>query len=419
MSDDLVAECPDLACTRRRVLAAAGGVAGLGALDLAAPSMAFAAQSGRRGDLLVVVQLEGGADGLTLVPPLGDRDYLAARPGVGVTASQAVRLDGTFGLHRGLSPLLPYWRSQQLAMVHAVGDSDGTRSHFEATDAMDRGVSQGSSVRTGWIDRHLVSRGLRPSDFPALAIRDKQAGPLVGRAPDLSTYSVKDLRIQVPAPLERATESAISGMYAGLSGPVADSARVTLRALAQCAPLRGQTYTPHPGVAYPEDHLGRSLRQVAQVARAGLGLEVACVTGYGWDTHEGMGSGPGSYMHDQVSRLGQALAAFAKDLGPLLATTTIVTVSEFGRRVAQNGSNGLDHGHGSAMLLLGGGIRGGRVYAHWPGLSKQRLDNGDLRVTTDYRDVLGELVRRRLGNSDLRAVFPDYRPLELGLARRS
>ena len=181
---------------------------------------------------------------------------------------------------------------------------------------------------------------------------------------------------------------------------------------------RVRTHKPAPAGTYPADGLGASLRQVAQVARAGVGLQVACVTGGGWDMHEGMGSGAAGYAHDQVARLGQALAAFAHDLGPLLATTTVVTVSEFGRRVAQNSSGGVDHGHGSAWLVLGGGIRGGRVYGRWPGLAARHLDDGDLRVTTDYRDVLGELAQRRLGVAGTRRVFPDHRPRPLGLARQ-
>lgn len=414
---DLTTECPDLVCTRRRLLAGAGAIAGLGALELATPTMAFAGTK-QRGDLLVVVNLEGGADGLSLVPPLGDASYLGARPGVAVTSGQALRLDRSFGLHPGLKPLLPHWEAKRLAIVHAVGDSDGTRSHFEAINAMDRGVNISSTESTGWIDRHLVSRGLRSSDFPALAIRDRPAGALAGPAPDLSSYNVRNLRVQVPSGRTQAAETALAQMYAGVSGPVSDAARTTLGAISRFAPFRDQPYSPRPGVSYPKDHLGGSLAQIAQVARAGVGLEVACVTGYGWDTHEGMGSGPGSYMHDLVSRLGSALAAFAADLGPLMATTTIVTMSEFGRRVTQNGSSGVDHGHGSAMLVLGGGIRGGKVYGRWPGLGKAQLDNGDLRVTTDYRDVLGELVRRRLGGSSLGTVFPDHRPRELGLARQ-
>jgi uncharacterized protein (DUF1501 family) len=408
-------ECRELALSRRRLLSVAGATAGVAALDLAAPAMAFA--SGPvDSDLLVVVTLSGGADGLTLVPPLHEHGYAAARPGVGVPASKAIALDRHFGLHPGLKPLLPYWRRRELAIVHAVGDSDGTRSHFEATAAMDRGVNHGSTVRTGWVDRLLTERGLHRGDFPALAIGDRSPGTLTGPAPDLSTWSVSDMHVRAADGRAAVAEAALRDMYAGLPGPVAGAARQTLTSLKTFGQVRARD--PKLTGHYPADTLGRSLQQVAKVARAGVGLQVACVSGGGWDMHEGMGDGGSGYAYDQVSRLGQALAAFAHDLGPLLRNTTIVTVSEFGRRVAQNSSSGLDHGHGSAWLVLGGGIRGGRVYGRWPGLAPKLLDDGDLAVTTDYRDVLGEIAQRRLGMTRWRTVFPDHRPQPLGLARQ-
>jgi uncharacterized protein (DUF1501 family) len=417
LESDAQTECPDLACTRRRLLTVGGALAGLGALDLATPRLAFAAGK-QRGDLLVVITLQGGADGLSLVPPLADRGYAAARPDIAVRPGQALHLDRSFGLHPGLKALLPYWTNRQLAVVHAVGDSDGTRSHFEATDAMERGVNLGSSEGTGWIDRYLTSRGLQPNEFPALAIGSQPVGSLAGPAPSLATTDVTRLGIDVAPAQEAATALALAQMYAGLSGPVPLAARDTLSAVRRMAHFRNVTYKPRPSVAYPADELGSALAQVAQVARAGVGLEVACVTVGGWDTHVGMGGAASGYMHDLVSRLGNGMAAFAQDLGPLLKTTTIVTMSEFGRRVAQNGSNGVDHGHGSAMLVMGGGIRGGKVYGSWPGLAPKQLEDGDLRVTTDYRDVLGEIIRRRLGGRSLNEVFPDHRPHELGLARQ-
>ena len=413
----LEGECPDLVCTRRRLLTAAGAVAGLTALDVATPRMAFAADK-QRGDLLVVITLQGGADGLSLVPPIADPNYTKARPDIGVSASQALKLDRTFGLHPALKPLMPFWNSKQLAIVHAIGDADGTRSHFEATDAMDRGVNATSSTATGWIDRYLVSRGLRSSDFPALAIAGRPEGALAGGIPELDTYDVRGFKIQVAQARQQATELALAQMYADIAGPVAGAARGTLSALKSFGPFRDQPYTPRAGATYPSNGLGYSLKQVAQVARAGVGLEVACVTLGGWDTHVGMGSVAGGPMSDLVGHLGQAMAAFATDLGPLMANTTIVTMTEFGRRVTQNGSGGVDHGYGSSMMVLGGGVRGGKVYGRWPGLAPAQLANGDLKVTTDYRDVLGELVQRRLGGRSLGSVFPDHRFQPLGLARQ-
>jgi uncharacterized protein (DUF1501 family) len=284
---------------------------------------------------------------------------------------------------------------------------------------MERGVNLSNGAQTGWVDRLMTARGLDSADFPAVAI-GSPPGSLRGGAPALSLWSVSDLRVQVSSSANHRTEVALGQMYAGLSGPSAVAARQTLDALRRLAPYRDKDYLPRPGVSYPKDPFGHGLAQIAQLARAGLGLEVATIdTAGGWDMHEALGRATSGALHDQASSLARGLAAFAEDLGPLLSRTTIVTVSEFGRRVQQNGSGGVDHGHGSAMLVLGGGIRGGRVYGRWPGLAAKQLDDGDLRPTTDYRDVLGELVHRRLGGARvLGTVFPDHRPRELGLAHQ-
>ncbi len=414
-----ITECEDLACTRRRLLTGAGVLGGLGALELATPRLAFAGSARTDTDLLLVVTLRGGADGLSLVPPVSDHDYFRARPTIAVPQSKALPLDAHFGLHPALAPLMPYWHSRQLAVVHAVGDSDGTRSHFEATDAMERGVNLSNGTQTGWVDRLMYARGLSTKDFPAVAI-GAPPGTLRGGVPAFSMTSVSDVRVQVGSQATHRTEAALGQMYAGISGPNAAAARQTLDALHRLAPYRDKDYVPRAGVTYPADYFSHGLAQIAEIARAGLGLEVATIDGPGgWDMHEGLGSATSGVFHDNAAALANGLAAFCRDLGPMLARTTIITVSEFGRRVAQNGSAGVDHGHGSSMLVLGGGIRGGRVYGRWPGLGAKQLDDGDLRPTTDYRDVLGELVHRRLGGARaLSTVFPDHRPHELGLARQ-
>ena len=415
MTGDVPATCCGPAGVgRRRFLTGAAALAGVGILELAGSSMAFAAAGRPRGDLLVVVSLRGGADGLSLVPPLADAAYTSARPGIGVTTGQALALDRTFGLHPRLAPLMPFWRGGSLAVVQAVGGTDGSRSHFQATDALERGAT---SVRTGWIDRHLTNRGERPQDLPAVAIGGPTPGSLLGPATELSLPSVRAAAVDVAMDQQRAVQRTLLEMHTGVAGPVAAVGRTTLDVLTRLAPTQRQDYRPRAGVSYPNGELGHALKQVAQLARAGVGLEVACVDSGGWDTHTGMGGTGGGLMAEQVGQFGQALAAFARDLGSLYATTTIVTVSEFGRRLAENGSGGVDHGYGNAMLLMGGGVRGGRVYGRWPGLGAKDLDQGDLRVTTDYRDVLGEVVRRRLGNGRVREVFPGHAPRDLGSLR--
>jgi uncharacterized protein (DUF1501 family) len=418
MTDVEAHACEDYSCTRRRLLAGGAAVAGIAALELATPTLAFA-QGKARGDLLVVVSLRGGADGLSFVPPIADHGYYANRHEIAIQPGQAIRLDRTFGLHPGLKPLLPYWRDKRLAIVQAVGDSDGSRSHFEAADAMERGVNNANGISNGWVDRHLHARGLRVGDFPSLAIGGRPPGSLYGGSPALALYDVKSLRVQVSPDAQARTAKGLGTMYSGLSGSYADAGRETLGALKRLGPLTTHDYVARPGVRYPQSQLGFSLSQIAAVARAGVGLEVATLDSYGWDTHVGMGGATGGYMAGNIGDFGQSLAAFAADLGPLLATTTIVTMTEFGRRVGQNGSGGVDHGHGSAMMVLGGGIRGGKVYGRWPGLGAKQLEQGDLAVTTDYRDVLGEIIHRRLGGvSNLSRIFPDHRPHELGLAKQ-
>ncbi|MDP9102147.1 MAG: DUF1501 domain-containing protein [Actinomycetota bacterium] len=407
--------CSGSGTSRRRFLAGMAALAGAGLLDVGGAQYAFAAGPRTRGDLLVVVSLRGGADGLSLVPPLADPGYLAARPSIGIPARTALPLDRSFGLHPRMAPLMPFWHQGQLAFVQAVGDADGSRSHFEATDNMERGTDADLQLGTGWLDRHLDSRGVRGTDFPALAIGGTTPVSLRGPAPALSLWSVADARVHCPPALAVGVERALNGMYDGVAGPVGEAGRVTLDALRRLAPFRDHAYVPRSGTTYPSNGLGYELSQVAQVAKAGVGLEVACVEYGGWDTHTAMGVPTSGAMADLVGGFASALAAFATDLGPLLRTTTIVTLTEFGRRVAENASNGVDHGHGGVMLALGGGIRGGRVYGRWPGLAPKDLEQGDLQATTDYRDVLAEVVRRRLGNARVDQVFPGHRARELGL----
>ena len=410
----------DQACcgpTRRGLLSGAAALAGLGLLEVGSAQYAFAAGGRPRGDLLVVVSQRGGADGLTLCPPVGDPAYLPARPTIGVTARDALSLDRMFGFHPRMAPLMPFWHSGQLAVVQAVGDADGSRSHFDAIDAMERGIDASMSSSTGWLDRHLEVRGVQPGDFPALAIGTSTPISLRGPAPALSLVSVSDARVHCPPALVPDVERTLGGMYEGFAGPVGDAGRGTLDALRRLAPFRDRPYHPGGGATYPANELGRALSQVAQVARAGVGLEVACVDYGGWDTHTAMGTTGSGAMSDLVGSFASALAAFATDLGPLMRSVTLVTLTEFGRRVAENSSNGVDHGHGGMMLAMGGGIRGGRVYGRWPGLATKDLEQGDLKATTDYRDVLAEVVRRRLGNSRVDEVFPGHRATELGLTR--
>ncbi|HVE99026.1 MAG TPA: DUF1501 domain-containing protein [Mycobacteriales bacterium] len=420
--DELTASscgCPDeerTGITRRGLLAAAG-IAGAATL-LDGPGRRYAFAAGAPvGDTLLCVFLRGGIDGLSAVAPIGDPGYAARRPTIAVPPAEALRLDRMFAMHPRMAPLKKVWDSKDLAVVVAAGDPDGTRSHFDAEDAMERGVAGGESVFTGWIDRHFTSRAQGQPPFPSVAIGYRLPTSLRGPAQDIVMRSASDFRLAVAEANEAKVERALADLHSGFAHPSATQAKETLRAIRLLAARRGKTYTPANGAAYPATEFGRSLQEVAQLIKAKVGLEAACVDLGGWDMHSGMGTTDNGLMAAQLDDFAGGLAAFYTDLGALMRTTTVVTMSEFGRTVAENGSNGTDHGYGSCMLVMGGGIRGGKVYGRWPTLAKSKLDKqGDLMVTTDYRDVLAEIVRVRMRNGRLGDVFPGLRPRALGFA---
>ncbi|MEU4424163.1 DUF1501 domain-containing protein [Actinoplanes sp. NPDC024001] len=402
-------------CTSRRHLLAAGlAGAGLAAAGLDT-SLAFAADPGYAGDVLVLLSLRGGFDGLSAVVPAGDAAYYTARPGIAVQKSQLIGGDGFFGLHPALAPLLPYWTGGQLAAVHAVGQPAPNRSHFSAMEELER-AAPGTSLRTGWLNRML---GVAGSADPFQAIAMGTARParvLAGPAPHLGLTAVDDLQLTGDQ-ADRPIAATMAALYAGAPPALAGTAAQLTAALTRGASLRKAGYTPANGAAYPNTELGAALRDVARLIKSGTGLMSATVDSGDWDMHENLGPAtPGRRMFDQLKALATALAAFAADLGPDgLRRVTLVTVSEFGRRVTQNGSGGLDHGYGNAMFVLGGNVKGGKVYGRWPGLTTAQLRDGDLAVTTDYRAVIGEILRARCGVGDLAGVFPGVAASSLGI----
>ncbi|MCA2212105.1 DUF1501 domain-containing protein [Jidongwangia harbinensis] len=406
--------------TRRRLLGrtaaagAAGALAGLAGEGLAT-NLAFAAGS-YTGDTLVVLSLRGGFDGLTAVAPIGDADYYRARPTIALPKSQVIAGDGMFGLHPALAPLLPMWQNGNLAAVHAVGQPNRTRSHFAAMEEMERAAA-GTSLRTGWLDRML---GLTGATGPLGAVSMGSAMParlLAGPAADVSMASVDGFMLAGES-ARRPMAAALRQLYQGAPDLLAAPAVAADSALTATAALRGTGYTPANGTVYPDTPLGAALRDIARLIKANVGLTAAAVDSGDWDMHEGLGTAvKGQRMYDNLHATATALAAFAADLGPAgLANVTLVTVSEFGRRVTENGSRGVDHGHGNAMLLLGGGVRGGRVYGPWPGLAPGALMDGDLAAVTDYRAVIGEVLQKRCGLGSLSEVFPSVAPSSFGLA---
>lgn len=352
---------------------------------------------------LVVVFLRGGADGLALVPPVGEDAYHRARPRLRLGTTTALRLDDRFALHPRLAALLPLYRDGALEIVHAVGSDDTTRSHFEAQDR----IEHGGNLAGGWIGRFLRARG--PDDqagVGAIAVGTAFPESLRG-APSASVVrSLEELAVseQLRALLPEIT--ALYGTAPGaLGGQMRDAARSAVAALERLASVRASSSRPANGADYPADDFGRGLADIARLIRGRAGVSAATIDLAGWDSHFAQGTVIEPLMH----RLARGLAAFRQDLGPSMSSTTVVVMTEFGRRVAENASLGTDHGRGSVMFVLGEGAVGGRVRADWRGLEQDALEGpGDVPVTTDFRTVLAPLLARH-GATRLHDVFPGWR----------
>ncbi len=414
------------AFTRRSFLRTVG-LGGLTGLTLPAwfPRLAFSATSSPQRDVLVCVFLRGAADGLNIVVPFGDRDYYANRPTLAIkepasTTGTAVDLDGFFGLHPSLAPLKELYDDKALAAVHAAGSPDDTHSHFDAMDFMERGTPGSKSLATGWVGRHLSTLDTgNTSPFRAVGIGHSVQASMRGPVPATALQSIADFHLKgLRSQAELASfQASLSSLYP--SNDFLDGqAKQTFQAVSLLAAANPGTYQPQNGAQYPDSDFGQGLEQVAQLIRADLGLEVACVDIGGWDTHSAEGTTTGT-LANNLADLAAGLHALYTDLADRMGHVTVVTMSEFGRRVKENASGGTDHGHGNCMLLLGGGVAGGKVYGDWPGLAAGQLYGpGDLAITTDFRTVLSEVVERRLGNPKVGDVFPGFtRPAYLGITK--
>lgn len=392
--------------------------------------------------VLVTIFLRGGADGLNIVVPHGDDNYLKLRPTLGIAApagrlpvaqtrrDQALDLDGFFGLHPALSPLHPLYRDGNLALVQACGSMDNSRSHFEAMATVECGCAGegapahqstlGAATAGGWLARHLANMP-SPTASPLRAVAFGSTMPEVLRGATNATAieSLSDFHLSLPGVANSQHDDmrdALAALYRDGRDEIARAGRETLGVLKTINRLDPAQYKPHHGATYPTSELGRGLKQVACLLRARVGLEVACLDRGGWDTHIAQGGSVG-WMALQLADVAQSLAAFARDLKDQMQRVTVVVMSEFGRRAGENSGLGTDHGRAGAMMVWGG-VRGGQVYGRWPGLAPDQLEApGDLRVTTDYRDVLAEILARRIGNKSTPAVFPDHRAQFLNLIK--
>jgi uncharacterized protein (DUF1501 family) len=389
---------------------------GVGSMPVWLSRSLYAADSAQgRKKILVAIFQRGAVDGLNMVVPFGEQRYYDLRPSIAIpkpdgTPNSAVDLDGFFGLHPALAPLKPMFDARHLAIVDAVGSPDPTRSHFDAQDYMESGTPGYKGAADGWLNRALpvlTSPASPASPLRAVSLGDTLARSLRGHNDAVAVRNLNDFQVhdtRGAASFESMYENSLDTMLHG-------TGKETFNAVKIMQSIQKQTYVPANGANYGNGGFGKSLQQIAQLIKANVGVEVAFADIGGWDTHvnETGGQPTNGQLANNLAQFGQALAAFYQDLGDRMEDVTLVTMSEFGRTVKENGDRGTDHGHANVMFVLGGDVRGGKVYGEWPGLQEEQLYDGrDLALTTDFRDVLSELVSRHLGNSNLKSVFPGY-----------
>jgi uncharacterized protein (DUF1501 family) len=386
--------------------------AGLGFLALGLPPSflvrAARAQQGNRGKVLVVVFQRGGMDGLNVVIPFKDRAYYALRPSIAVAEpaageERAIDLDGYFGLHPALAPLKNIYDKGHLAIVHAAGSPDNTRSHFDAQDYMEIGTPGIKSTPDGWLNRYLSEKRLSDSPFRGVAVSPQTPRMLIGTAPTLSLSSIEEFRLR-----NQSMEAKLQKLYTQSTDPLFRQGGNSLfDAMARLRAIESKV--PPSSATYPVGRFGNGLKQIARLIKADV-LEIAFTEIEGWDTHVNEGGAMG-ILANRLKEFGAGLSAFHQDLGDRLDDIVIVTMSEFGRTARENGNRGTDHGHANVMFVIGGRVRGGKVYGRWPGLAQEVLYEGrDLDLTTDYRTVCSEAFARHLAQRDMGRIFPGFRP---------
>ena len=399
--------------TRRFFLKESGiAVAGLGLVPSFLARAAVTNRSRRKNKTLIAIFQRGAADGLNMVVPFAERAYYNLRPSIAIPAPRrgsaqsgaaAMDLDGFFALHPALAPFYRLYQEGHLAIVQAAGSPHSSRSHFDAQDFMETATPGVKSTSDGWLNRHLASQP-RPGATPFRAVALGPALPrtLRGRAPALAMSSIREFRVL-------AGEERFRTLYGGDGSDLLyGTGQEMLGAIDFLRRANPEQYRPARGVQYPRGRFGQSLRQIAQLIKANVGLEVAFADPGGWDTHARQGSLTGQ-LPNLLTNFSRGIAALYADLGDRMEDVVILTMSEFGRTVAENGNRGTDHGHANAMFVLGGVVRGAKVYGQWPGLAREQLYEGrDLALSTDFRDVFAELIASHLGNQNLTSVFPGF-----------
>jgi uncharacterized protein (DUF1501 family) len=371
--------------------------------------MAEAANApGRR---LVVIFQRGAADGLNVVVPYREKNYYTMRPSIAIPAEKVIDLDGFFGLHPSLASFKPLYQSGQLAIVHAAGSPDMSRSHFDAQDYMESGTPGVKSTTDGWLNRALQSEDLRHRQehtaFRALALGAQIPRTLAGKIPALALGNVSSFAVGGHVGAASPAAGAFEAMYGDSGDKIFHATgEATFEAVKMLKDADPAQYKPAAEVEYPNNEFGNNMKQIAQLLKANLGVEAAFTDVSGWDTHQNQGGVDGQ-LSNRLREFSDSISAFWRDMGDEAENITLVTMSEFGRTARQNGTGGTDHGHANAMFVLGGRVKGGKVYGRWPGLADHELNEGrDLAVTTDFRAVLGEVVSKSIGANNYEMIFP-------------
>jgi uncharacterized protein (DUF1501 family) len=371
------------------------------------------APSGRK-KILVAIFQRGAADGLNVVVPHGEKAYYSLRPSIAIprpaagNAEAAIDLDGFFGLHPSLAPLKPLFDQRHLAIVDAVGSPDPTRSHFDAQDYMESGTPGRKATQDGWMNRALPKIDGKPSPVRAVSLGPTLSRTMAGHNPAIALQTIGGFRVQ-----DAMAAKQFEDMYVGSKDVAMRTAgKETFEAVSMLQAIQKRPYTPTGGADYPRGPFGESMRQIAQLIKADVGMEMAFADIRNWDHHVN----EPLQLGNRLAEFAGGLNAFWQDMGDRMADVSVVTMSEFGRTARENGNRGTDHGHANCMFVMGGPVKGGKVYGKWPGLENEQLyENRDLALTTDFRDVLGELVSSHMGNRSLESVFPGYGPKFVGL----
>ncbi len=414
---------------QRRVFVKSGALAlvtmGLSPSFLRRTAMGMELPLAAKGKVLICLFQRGAADALNVVVPHGERAYYQLRPNIaipqplrGTGPAGAIDLDGFFGLHPSLAPLKPLWDSGMLAPIHAVGSPSTTRSHFDAQDYMESGTPDTKGTSDGWLNRYLATSGTceacAPTPFRAVAMTPQTPRILEGTAPAVAMNSLDEFAVRSGGGDQTARLEAL--YRTGSADLIHGTGQEMFEAVKMLRSANPQQYQPQNGADYPKSQFGQRLKQIAQLIKSKVGLEIAFADVGGWDTHVNQGGATGQ-LAQRLDDFAQSIAALTNDLGEGMENVVILTMSEFGRMARQNGNGGTDHGHAGAMFVIGGAVKGKKVYGKWPGLAPEQLYEGrDLALTTDFRSVFSEIATKHLGATNTNAMFPGFNsPVHLGL----